>query len=96
MSEYPHTAGAKEKTTSREAAIAIEDSGKASTLREAVAALFKAGRCLTADEVAMTLEADAFSIRPRVTELYKQGVIIRTGQRRMSLGGRPSHVYRVA
>jgi len=93
---YPRTAGAKEETTSREAVIAIEASGRAPTLREAVARLFKAGYHLTADEVALELRQEPWTIRPRVTELYKQGVIIRTGQRRMSLGGRPSHVYRVA
>ncbi|HLO78171.1 MAG TPA: hypothetical protein VK196_17080 [Magnetospirillum sp.] len=93
---YPRAAGAKEETTSRDAARAIEASGRAPTLREAVALHFKAGHASTADEVAKALREEPWTIRPRVTELYKQGLIVRTGERRLSMGGRPSHVYRVA
>lgn len=92
---YPYQAGAKEGTTSRDAAKAIEGSGRAQTLRDRVEALLYTGHSATADEIAAALKEQPFAVRPRVTELYKQGVIERTGARRMAAGGRPSHVYRL-
>lgn len=92
---YPHKAAFKDNTTSREAAEAIEGSGRAQTLRDRVQALLYTGHSATADEIAAALKEQPFAIRPRVTELYKQGVIERTGARRLAAGGRPSHVYRL-
>lgn len=92
---YPHTAGCKEDTTSRQAAEAIEATGRAGTLMHYVMCQFQAGHELTADEVADRLEESPLSIRPRVSQLYKLGKIERTGERRASSEGRPSHVYRV-
>lgn len=92
---YPLTAGAKEETTSRDAAEAIESTGRAGTLRDKVFRLFLKGYQATADEVASVLDEQPFTIRPRITELFKTGVIERTGQRRISAGGRPGHVYRL-
>lgn len=93
---YPHTAGFKEETTSRDAAHAIEQGGRATSLREKVLRHFQEGHRSTADEVAAALGETPFSTRPRLVELYKRGLIIRTGERRLSMGGRPSHVYRVS
>lgn len=93
---YPFRAGAKEETTSRAAAIAIESSGRAANLRERVKAFFEAGHAATADEVARILKEPVLSIRPRVAELNKQGFIIQTGIRRASSEGRASHVWRAA
>ena len=90
---YPHAAGAKEETTSREAAKAIERSGRAATLRERVLLCLQQGD-MTADEVADRLLETAFSIRPRITELRQTGMIERTGERRITNGGRPGHVFR--
>jgi predicted ArsR family transcriptional regulator len=92
--QYPLFAGFKEQTTSREAANAIEASGKAQTLREKVEAFFATGRTGTADEVAAWLGESPFSLRPRISELYQLGLIERTGERRKSSVGRSSHVYR--
>ena len=92
--QYPLFAGFKENTTSREAANAIEASGKAKTLRERVQAFFATGRTGTADEVAAYLSETVFATRPRVTELYQLDLIERTGERRKSSVGRSSHVYR--
>ena len=100
---YPEIAGYTEPTTSRDAATAIESSGRAKALRERVLAVFKKDVSewpflsgLTADEVAEWLCESILSIRPRVAELHKQGLIEPTGERRKSSGGRPSHVWRLA
>lgn len=93
MSHYPHVAGAKEQTTSRDAAEGIERSGRAATLRQRVLRCFELG-AMTADEVANWLSESAFSVRPRVTELLKTGMIERTGERRITDGGRQGHVFR--
>lgn len=91
---YPNAAGFKEQTTSREAAEAIEKSGRAAKLRDKVEAYFILGNDATADEVADVLGVTPFSVRPRCSELYRLGLIERTGERRPSSEGRPSHVYR--
>jgi predicted ArsR family transcriptional regulator len=91
---YPLAAGAKDQTTSRDAAQAIEQSGRAMTLRERVEGYFLAGRRATADEVAHALNETILAIRPRITELFKLGKIERTGAKRRSDGGRPGHEYR--
>lgn len=92
--QYPLFAGWKDGTTSRDAAEAIEASGKAETLRERVANFFADGHIGTADFVAVWLDESPLSVRPRITELFKLGKIERTGERRASSEGRPSHVYR--
>jgi predicted ArsR family transcriptional regulator len=92
--QYPLFAGYKENTTSREAANAIEASGKAKTLREKVEVFFATGRSATADEVAEIFGERPLSVRPRISELYQLGKIERTGERRASSEGKPSHVYR--
>lgn len=94
MNRYPDQAGFKDATTSREAAEAIEKSGRALSLRERVNQFFVAGRTGTADEVAHHLAEPILAIRPRVSELFKQGKIERTGMRRRSDGGHNAHVYR--
>ena len=92
---YPQRAGFKDQTTSREAAQAIEATGRAGTLQHYVLCQFRTGCELTADEVADRLEESPLSIRPRVSQLFKLGLIERTGARRVAAGGRPSHVYRL-
>lgn len=92
--QYPLFAGWKDGTTSRDAAQAIEASGKAPNLRLLVQAFFNVGGTGTSDEIAASLKESPLSIRPRITELFKLGLIERTGERRLSSEGRPSHVYR--
>lgn len=100
---YPMFAGFKENETSKDAALAIEGSGRAATLRREILECLdqfpEAGRdagkvSLTADEIASFLEEPVLSIRPRVAELNALGMIEKTGLRRVSSGGRPSHVWR--
>ena len=91
MTHYPHAPGWKEDTTSREAAESIE--GHADTVRAHVLDALRL-RSMTADEVARTLNESILTVRPRVTELYKDGRILRTGERRKNRSGKDAHVYR--
>jgi len=72
---YPQEAGFKESATSRQAAEKIEGSGKARTIRDRLADLFNAGWEGTADDAAVAIDAHFLSVRPRITELFKQGRI---------------------
>lgn len=102
--QYPQMAGWKEETTSRDAATAIESSGRAKVLRDKVLALLTYGHpyspllghiAMTADEAAEILGESILSVRPRISELHKRGLIEPTGERRRSSGGKPSHVWRL-
>ena len=92
---YPDRAGFKEQGTSQDAANAIEGSGRAARLRDAVLR-FYATNTATADECAAALGESPFSIRPRVSELTKKGRLIRTGDRRKSSEGGASAVLALA
>lgn len=48
---------------------------------------------MTPDEVAAEIGETAFTVRPRVTELYQGGLIIQTGERRKNASGRFAAVY---
>ena len=93
---YPRHAGWKDETTSKEAAVAVEKTGRAATLREDVLSYFRTGAQATADEVAETLKENPLSIRPRVAELKAAGLLVETGIRRKSSTGRSSHVWKAA
>lgn len=88
---YPRSPGWKEETTSREAAEAME--GRADTVRAEVLEALKT-RPMTADEVAQALRESVLTVRPRVTELFQEGRIGRTGERRKNRSGRDAHVFR--
>jgi predicted transcriptional regulator len=88
---YPQSPGWKEDTTSREAAEAIES--HADTIRARVLQALREWP-LTADETAYAIEESILTVRPRVTELFKDGRIFRTGERRLNRSGREAHVYR--
>lgn len=92
---YPARAGFKAEGTSEDAANAIEGSGRAANLRIAVLG-FYAKRTGTADECAEALGESPFSIRPRCSELVKQGRLVRTGERRKSSEGSASAVLALA
>lgn len=68
--------------------------GAAPSLRASVLiALQSTPGGLTADEVAEKIGASILSIRPRVTELSKAGIIIPSCERRMNASGRRATVW---
>ena len=93
---YPHAAGYKEQSTSRDAAIGIEATGRAETLRIEALMHFKAGFVGTADELAHAMGESILAIRPRVSELHIRGLVQKTGERRKADGGRAAHCWRLA
>jgi predicted transcriptional regulator len=89
--KYPNSPGFKDLTTSKEAAKKIEP--KAKTLRDACLKVLML-QSLTPDEVAAHLGESILSVRPRISELFKQGLIKTTGVRRMNESGNRAHVYK--
>lgn len=93
---YPHRAGSKEPTTSREAADRIEAKGRARRLRDAVLGAFELGWQGTADELADRLGESILSVRPRLSELHKQGWLEHAGTRHRNASGASAHVWKLA
>ena len=88
---YPELAGFKAEGTSQEAANAIEGSGQAARLRTAVLGWYATHES-TADECAAGFGESILSIRPRCSELLKQGHLYVTGLRRNSSSGHSQNV----
>lgn len=88
---YPSTPGSK--TTGPSADSARKVAGVADILRLKVMALLKREH-LTADEVAEQLGETVLSIRPRVSELKRMGMVIATGARRFNASGHSATVWR--
>ena len=85
--KYPDRAGHQGGDTDKKAADEIEESGRAEILRRKVRNFFEGlPTGATADEAADLLGEDLLSIRPRVTELYKQGDLVYEGARRKNAG----------
>ena len=89
IQRYPRHAGAKERSTSLEAANRIEASGKAEKLRQDCLTALRDGGA-TAKELAEYLTVDLNSIRPRLSELKARGLIEESGLRREC-----QHVWRL-
>jgi predicted Rossmann fold nucleotide-binding protein DprA/Smf involved in DNA uptake len=83
---YPNSCGYKVEGTSKLAAEASEAGAK--TLREQVYELLQK-KALTSDECACYLHQSVLAIRPRLTELKRQGKIRETGEHRKNLSGMP-------
>lgn len=82
---YPKSAGHQGGDTDRAAAQKIEDSGRGATLRERVENLLRhTPNGLTADEAAYELGESILAIRPRFTELKRDGILVDRGERRKS------------
>jgi predicted ArsR family transcriptional regulator len=88
---YPHSPGYKEADTSRRAAIAVKP--RAATLRQRALELLQQGD-YTADEIAGLMGESVLSIRPRIAELNKQGLIVDTAKRRKNASGESAKVWR--
>ena len=84
---YPSHPGFKATETSSAAADRI--ASHAATLRDRVHAFLSAQypSSFTADEVADQLRASILSVRPRVTELRRSGLIEATAERRTNASG---------
>lgn len=91
---YPERPGFKDRTTSKEAACAVAPT--AAQLRARVLdAIERAGSYgLTADEAASRLGVSVLAVRPRVSELYAEDRIERTGERRRNDSGMHAWVMR--
>lgn len=92
---YPERAGFKAEGTSQDAANAIEGSGQAARLRTAVLGWY-ARQDGTADQCAAGLGESILSIRPRCSELLKQGRLYVTGRREKSSSGHSQNVLALA
>ena len=90
---YPHAPGFKEHDTSKKAAESVQ--GTVVFLREMC--LSRLGYApATPDEIAAWCGASVLAIRPRMSELHKQGKIVDTGLRRTNASGRNAKVWRLA
>lgn len=88
---YPHSAGYADGDTSKKAAEKVD----AKTLQRMVLNFMKGFEPMSADECAAFMHKSVLSIRPRFTELAKQGLIVDTGQRRRNASGRMAKVMAV-
>lgn len=91
---YPGAPGFKAPGTSREAARAVAPG--AGVVREAVFEAIRASGSggLTADEAAASVGRKPAYVRPRVSELSKEGRIERTGERRRNDTGLMAMAWR--
>ena len=95
FADYPNTPGHKGGDTSREAAAAIAPKvGRLKTL--VISCINKHPLGLTPDECAAKLGIDILSIRPRFSELHRESLIEKTGERRPNRSGLLACVWRAA
>jgi predicted ArsR family transcriptional regulator len=97
MSElvYPAAPGFKVAGPSKEAAEKVATTS--TKRRAAVLEEFKRNPAgLTADEIATALNLSVLSVRPRVSELNRLGMIEQTGARRRNDSGMAATVWRIA
>jgi hypothetical protein len=93
--EYPDAPGFKAAGPSEQAASAVANMAK--TLRDRVLhTIAAAPQGLTADEVAGKLNKSVLSVRPRVSELYRQGEIRQTTVRGKNASGMTASVWTLA
>jgi len=91
---YPFRPGRKSPGTSGDAAREIQS--YAATLRATVYSFLRERlpASFTADEIAQHLGADILSVRPRVTELGRLGLIEHTAERRKNKSGMTAQCWR--
>jgi hypothetical protein len=92
---YPDEPGWKGQLTSRQAARAV--AGKAKSVRQRCLEVIKAAPGpISSDEVAAQLEYEPMWIRPRVSELCKQGLIFPVAERAKNRSGHSALMWRAA
>lgn len=92
--EYPRVPGFKAEGTSQEAAERIAPAARiirAQVLQQFID-VYPHG--LTADEVASDLKLSVLAVRPRVSELRRDGYLVVTGERRTNRSGMSATVLR--
>ena len=90
---YPDVPGWKRQETSREAAETMAP--KAASLRtKVISTLNRHPSGITPDECAALLNLDVLAIRPRFSELNREGLIEKTGDRRANRSGLRANVWR--
>lgn len=92
--KYPERPGYKKRDTSKRAAGEMREPAK--TLRSKALAVIALHQPLTADQVADYLESDILSMRPRITELNKQGLISDSGMRAKNDSGKLAIMWRIS
>lgn len=92
---YPARPGFKEGDTSRKAADSMRE-GAPMLQRRCLDALRAAPGGLTADQIAANIGETILSVRPRVTELLRDGRVRDSGQRRKNDSGRSAKVWVIA
>lgn len=89
---YPEAPGFTDLNTSREAAKKVEP--KASGVREdCYTCILHSRDGMTADQVALRLDKSVLYIRPRLSELFAAGRIIKTTRRRKNRSGLSAAIY---
>jgi len=92
MWNYPDRPGwVRGSDTSKDAALSLDEK-HFTEVQAKILSLYKAGRELTADEVANLLNESILFIRPRISELMKLGFLKDTGDRRPNDSGRNARV----
>lgn len=89
--DYPNSPGFKARETS--AAAADEVAERAPILRARCLATLERSQGLTADEVAGRLGQSILSVRPRITELTRKGLVRDSGERRFNTSGKRAIVW---
>lgn len=92
---YPGRPGFKEADTSHKAAVSMKDAAPL-LQRRCLEALRGAADGLTADQIAAAIGETILSVRPRVTELLRDGRVRDSGQRRKNDSGRSAKVWVLA
>jgi transcription initiation factor IIE alpha subunit len=90
---YPHEPGAKERGGTSEIA-ALEITSRADTLRAKAYSWLHAGD-FTADEIAEKMGESILAIRPRLSELYRLGLIVKTPATRRNISGKLARVWSI-
>jgi len=89
---YPDIPGSKTTGTSMSAAMDMAQ--QAPLLRDRALALIRTRGPLTADEVAGHMSESVLTVRPRISELKRQGKIEDSGTRRLNNSGKMATCWR--
>lgn len=90
---YPDSPGYKEGGTSKDAASDV--AGRAKYLQSRCLRALRGGN-FTADELAAIIGEHVLSVRPRISELYKKGLVCKSGEKRPNQSGKKAIVWRLA